>query len=48
MRDFHCRWGELVFVKKLKGISNDLRVTGEWAMIVRRFMNKTGVIKVLS
>ena len=46
MRDFRCRWGELVIVKKPKGISSDLRVTGEWAMIVRRFMNKTGVIKV--
>ena len=46
MRDFRCRWGELVIVKKPKGVSSDLRVTGEWAMIVRRFMNKTGVIKV--
>ena len=46
MREFRCRWGELVIIKKPKGISSDLRVTGEWAMIVRRFMNKTGVIKV--
>ena len=45
-RDFRCRWGELVIVKKPKGISSDLRVTGEWAMVVRRLMNHTGVIKV--
>ena len=30
--DFRCRWGELVIVKKPKGISSDLRVTGEWAL----------------
>ena len=29
-----------------KGISTDLHVTGEWAMVVRRFMNKSGVLKV--
>ena len=45
-RDFRCRWGELVIVKKPKGISSDLKVTGEWAMIVRRSMNKAGVLKV--
>ena len=45
-RDFRCRWGELVIVKTPKGISSDLRVTGEWAMVVRRFMNHTEVIKV--
>lgn len=45
-RDFRCRWGELVIVKKPKGVSSDLRVTGEWAVVVRRLMNKTGVIKV--
>ena len=45
-RDFRCTWGELVIVKKPKGISSDLRVTGEWAMVVRRFMNKSGVLKV--
>ena len=46
MRDFRCRWGELVIVKKPKGIASDLRVTGEWAMVVRRIMNHSGVIKV--
>ena len=45
-RDFRCRWGELIIVKKPKGISSDLRATGEWAMVVRRSMNRTGVIKV--
>ncbi len=35
-----------MIVKKPKGISSDLRVTGEWAMVVRRFMNKSGVLKV--
>ena len=44
-RDFRCRWGELIIVKKPKGISSDLRATGEWAMVVRRSMNKTGVIR---
>ena len=27
LRDFRCRWGELVIVKKPKGISSDLHVT---------------------
>ena len=45
-RDFRCRWGELVIVKKPKGISSDLGITGEWAMVVRRLMNHTGVLKV--
>ena len=46
-RDFRCHWGELIIiVKKHKGISSDLRVTGAWAMVVRRLMNHTGVIKV--
>ena len=45
-RDFRCRWGDLIIVKKPKGFSSDLGVTGEWAMVVRRSMNKTGVLKV--
>ena len=44
--DFRCRCCELVIVKKPKDISSDLRVTGEWAMVVRRLMNHTKVIKV--
>ena len=46
-RDFRCRWGDLVIVKKPKGISSDLGVTGEWAMIVRRSMNKTGDLPIV-
>ena len=45
-RDFRCRWGELVIIKKPKGIASDLNTTGEWAMVVRRSMNHTGVLKV--
>ena len=45
-RDFRCRWGELVIVKKPKGIASDLKTTGEWAMVVRRSMNHTGVLKI--
>ena len=45
-RDFRCRWGEIVIVKKPKVIASDLRTTGEWAMAVRRSMNHTGVLKV--
>ena len=45
-RDFRCRWGELMIVKKPKGVSSDFNVTGEWAIVVHRFMNKTGVLKV--
>ena len=37
-RDFRFRWGDLIIVKKPKGISSDLGVTGEWAMVVRRSM----------
>ena len=46
LRDFRCRWGELVIVKKPRGISGDLHVTGEGAMVVRRFVNKPGVLEV--
>lgn len=38
--------GDLVILKRLKGISSDLGVTGEWDMVFRRSMNKTGVLKV--
>ena len=47
-RDFRCRWGELVIVKRPKGISSDLKVTGEWAMVVRRLMMKTEPSKLSS
>jgi hypothetical protein len=32
--------------QKPKGISSDLSVTGQWAAVIRRIMNGTGVIKV--
>ena len=43
-RDFRCRWGEFVIVKKPKGIARDLRTTGEWAMVVRRFHIASSVL----
>jgi len=46
MRDFRVEWGEPIVVKKPKGISSDLKVTGQWAVVVRRIMNGTGVLKV--
>jgi hypothetical protein len=46
MRDFRVKWGEPVVVKKPKGVSSDLGVTGQWAVVVRRIMNGTGVLKV--
>ncbi len=33
-------------VKRPKGISSNLGTTGQWAVVVQRFMNGTGVIKV--
>ena len=41
--DIRCRRGDVLIVKKPKGISSDLGVNGEWAMVVRRSMNKTRV-----
>jgi hypothetical protein len=46
MRDFRVEWGEPVVDKKPKGISSKLKVTGQWAVVVRRIMNGTGVLKV--
>ena len=46
IRDLRAEWGEPVIVKKPKGIASDLKVTGEWAIVVRRIMNGTGVLKV--
>ena len=45
-RDVRGRWGEIIIVKKPKSLSSDLHETGQWAVIVRRIMNGTGVIKV--
>ena len=46
MRDLRVAWGEVVVVKKPKGISSDLRVTGQWAVVVFSYFNRSGVIKV--
>ncbi len=35
MRDFRVGWGEPVVVKKPKGITSDLKVTGQWGVVVR-------------
>jgi len=34
MRDLRVEWGEPIVVKKPKGISSDLKVTGQWAVVV--------------
>jgi hypothetical protein len=46
LRDLHVEWREPVVVKRPKGISSNLGTTGQWAVVVQRFMNGTGVIKV--
>jgi hypothetical protein len=38
MSDFRADWGEMVVVKRPRGIASDLTVTGEMAVIVRRGM----------
>ena len=45
-RDFRIRWGEIVLAKKPRGISADLEDVSRWAIVVRRYMNRTGVLKV--
>jgi hypothetical protein len=35
IRDFRVEWGEPVVVKKPKGISSDLQVTGQWGVVVQ-------------
>ena len=46
LRDFRVSWGEIIIVKRPKGVSSDLKSTGQWAVVVRRFMDGTGVLKV--
>jgi len=46
MRGFRVEWGEPVVVKKPKGILSDLKVTGQWGVVVQRIMNGTGTLKV--
>ena len=46
MKDFRVPWGDIVLAKKPKGISSDLEDVSRWAIVVRRFMDGTGVLKV--
>jgi hypothetical protein len=46
LRDMRVDWGEPVIVERPRGIASDLTVTGQWAVVVRRIMNGTGVLKV--
>ena len=46
VRDLRAEWGETIIVKKPRGIASNLNVVGEWAVVVRRIMNGTGVLKV--
>jgi hypothetical protein len=46
VRDLSLDWGEPIIVKKPKGIASDLQVTGQWAVVVHRLLNGTGVLKV--
>ena len=43
IRNWGAKWGEPVIVEKPKGISSDLGVTGQWAVIVRRMFDGSGV-----
>ncbi len=47
VRDFHVEWGEPVVVKKPKGVSSDLNVTGQWGVVARHIINGTGILKGL-
>ena len=46
LRDMRVDWGEPIIVERPRGIASDLTVTGQWAVVVRRIMNGTGVLKV--
>ncbi len=46
LRDFRASWGEIIVVKKPKGLSSNLKTTGQWAVVVRRQMDGSGVLKV--
>jgi hypothetical protein len=46
LRDMQVDWGEPIIVERPRGIASDLTVTGQWAVVVRRIMNGTGVLKV--
>ena len=46
IRDFRVAWGEPVIVKSPKGMASDLKTRGDWAVVVARVMNGTGVVLV--
>jgi hypothetical protein len=46
IRDLRANWGELLIVKKPKSLSADVKPKGQWAMVVRRYLDQTGIIKV--
>jgi hypothetical protein len=46
MQDFQVEWGQPVVVKKSKGVISELKVTGQWGMVVRCVINGSGVLKV--
>jgi hypothetical protein len=46
LQDMRVDWGEPVIVERPRGTASDLTVTGQWAVVVRRIMNGTGVLKV--
>jgi hypothetical protein len=46
VRDLRANWGELVVVKKPNQLSTGLTPKGQWAIIVRRQMDSSGILKV--
>jgi hypothetical protein len=47
-RDIRAYWGEIVLVKRRRGIASGLEPNARWAVVVGREMNGTGVLKVYS
>jgi hypothetical protein len=45
-RDMRAYWGEIVLVKRRKGLASGLGPNARWAVIVGREMNGTGILKV--
>ena len=46
IRDFRVAWRGPVIVKSPKGMASDLKTRGDWAVVVARVMNGTGVVLV--
>jgi hypothetical protein len=46
LRDMRAGWCEPVIVERPRGVASDLDITRQWAVVVRRTMKGTGVIKV--